>query len=296
MELTDTHTHLYIEAFDADRNEVIKRALENDVNYFFLPNIDNTSIRPMLDLEEKYPERCFAMMGLHPCSVGKDYQEQLAKVREWLDKRPFCAIGEIGMDLYWDKTFVREQETAFLQQAQWAVELDVPIVIHSRETTDLLINLIRDFNDPRLHGIFHCFGGTVEQAEAIIELGFLLGIGGVVTFKKSGLDQTVAKLGLENLVLETDSPYLAPTPFRGKRNESAYIRLIAEKVADIKGVDVAEVAPYHYGQCPKKYSSNRLACSHNNLFSAGKPRNIAGSNTKILNYCFFLQFLWQSHC
>ena len=242
MELTDTHTHLYIDAFDADRNEVMERAMENGVQYFFLPNIDGNSIRPMLDLEKEYPGRCFAMMGLHPCSVGEDYQQQLAVVRNWLDKRPFCAVGEIGMDLYWDKTYAAEQQAAFLQQAQWAVEFDIPIVIHSRETTDILIDLIRDFNDSRLRGIFHCFGGTIRQAEAIIELGFLLGIGGVLTFKKSGLADTIAGISLENLVLETDAPYLAPTPYRGKRNESGHIRIIAEKVAEIKGAKLDEVA------------------------------------------------------
>ncbi len=242
MHFTDTHTHLYIDAFDDDRDEVVERAIANGVSYFFLPNIDSGSIPAMLALEEKYPDRCFAMMGLHPCSVKENYKEELALVRDWLDRRPFCAIGEIGMDLYWDKTFAHQQEEAFLQQATWAVEKELPIVIHSRETTDVLIQLLQDFNNPALKGIFHCFGGSPEQAQKIIDLGFLLGIGGVATFKKSGLDKTLMEIDLQHIVLETDSPYLSPTPFRGKRNESAHIRIIAEKVAQIKGESLEKVA------------------------------------------------------
>ncbi|MCB0549628.1 MAG: TatD family hydrolase [Phaeodactylibacter sp.] len=242
MRLIDTHTHIYLEEFDEDREEMIQRALDSGVEQFFLPNIDSSSITRMLDLEEAYPGRCFAMMGLHPCSVKENFKEELAIVREWLDERPFCAVGEIGIDLYWDKTFLEQQKEAFLIQVDWAKELGVPIVIHSREATDILIELVEQAKDERLTGVFHCFSGTEEQARRIIGLGFYLGIGGVVTFKNAGLDKVMEKAGLEHVVLETDSPYLAPVPRRGKRNESAYVRLVAEKLAAIKGISFREVA------------------------------------------------------
>ena len=242
MQLIDTHTHLYLKQFDEDRDAMIQRAFEQEVEAFYLPNIDSTTIDDLLALEKAYPEHCFAMMGLHPCSVKENYKEELAIVKEWLDKRPFCAVGEIGIDLYWDKTFFEEQKEAFLTQIEWAVELDIPIVIHSRESTDIIIDILREVKQPRLRGIFHCFGGSVEQAEAIIDLGFLLGIGGVVTFKKSGLDKTMEQISLDHVVLETDSPYLAPTPYRGKRNESAYVRLVAQKLAEVKALTLEEVA------------------------------------------------------
>ncbi|MCB0578996.1 MAG: TatD family hydrolase [Phaeodactylibacter sp.] len=242
MRLIDTHTHLYLEQFDEDRDEMIRRALDSGVEQFFLPNIDSSSITKMLELEEAYPGRCFAMMGLHPCSVKENFEEELAIVRDWLDERPFCAIGEIGIDLYWDKTFLEQQKEAFLQQAEWAKELGVPIVIHSRESTDILIELTEQIKDERLRGVFHCFSGTEEQARRITELGFFLGIGGVLTFKNAGLDKVMEKIGLEHVVLETDAPFLAPVPYRGKRNESAYVRLVAEKLAALKGVSFREVA------------------------------------------------------
>ena len=199
MEFIDTHTHLYLDTFSEDRDAVIRRALEMDIHRMYLPNIDRSSIEDMLALEEQYPEHCFAMMGLHPCSVGPDYREQLAIVEKWLDQRPFKAVGEIGMDLYWDKTYRSEQEDAFRMQAGWAMERGLPIVIHSRETIDILIELMRGMDDDRLFGIFHCFTGTAAQAEAIIELGFVLGIGGVATFKNAGLDKTLADVPLEKL-------------------------------------------------------------------------------------------------
>lgn len=242
MRLIDTHTHIYLEQFDEDRDEMMQRALDSGVEQFFLPNIDSSSIQRMLALEEAYPERCFAMMGLHPCSVKEGFEEELAIVRDWLDERPFCAVGEIGIDLYWDKAFVEQQKEAFLIQAGWARELGIPIVIHSREATDLLIDLVEKIKDERLHGVFHCFSGTEEQARRIIGLGFFLGIGGVLTYKNAGLDKVMESIGLEHVVLETDSPYLAPVPNRGKRNESAYLRLAAEKLAAIKGVSFREIA------------------------------------------------------
>ncbi len=240
--LVDTHAHLYSEKFKDDRDEMIQRAVDNGVEQFFLPNIDNSSIEGMLALEKKYPNRCFPMMGLHPCSVQKNYKEELATVKAWLDKRPFCAVGEIGLDLYWDKTFFEQQKDAFRQQINWAKDLDVPIVIHSRESTSEVIEIIKAEKTDKLRGIFHCFGGSVEEANTIIDLGFYLGIGGVLTFKKAGLDKTMEEIDLAHVVLETDSPYLAPTPKRGKRNESAYTRLVAEKLAEIKGLSLEEVA------------------------------------------------------
>ncbi|HKK74156.1 MAG TPA: TatD family hydrolase [Saprospiraceae bacterium] len=242
MRLIDTHAHLYAEQFDKDRAAMIARAREVGVRQFFLPNIDRNSIPGMLELEKKYPGQCFAMMGLHPCSVKEDYEQELAAVRKWLDKRSFAAVGEIGIDLYWDKTFFEQQKDAFLKQVHWAKELDLPIVIHSREATDIIIDLLAALPEGTARGIFHCFGGSPEQARRIIDLGFYLGIGGVVTFKKSGLDKTLAEIDLEHLVLETDAPYLAPTPYRGKRNESAYIYKVAEKIAEIKERELEEVA------------------------------------------------------
>lgn len=238
----DTHTHLYSRKFDRDRSEVIQRALDAGVEAFYLPNIDRSSIEAMLQLEESYPQQCFAMMGLHPCSVKEDFREELAAVEGWLSRRAFCAVGEIGIDLYWDKTFFEQQKEAFLQQIEWAKELALPIVIHSRESIDIIIELLQGVNDERLRGIFHCFTGNRRQASAIIDLGFHLGIGGVLTFKNAGLDKTVASIPLEHLVLETDSPYLAPVPHRGKRNESAYVVSVAERLAEVKGLPLEEVA------------------------------------------------------
>lgn len=242
MQFIDTHAHLYAEEFDADRTEMVQRALEAGLSRMYLPNIDSTSIAGMLDLETQFPGQCLAMMGLHPCYVKENYREELAIVKNWLEKRSFPAIGEIGIDLYWDKTFVREQEEAFLTQVEWAKQYDLPIIIHSRESMDMILDLLQPVRHERLRGIFHCFTGTVQQAEAAIELGFLLGIGGVLTFKKSGLDVVLSEVDLKHLVLETDAPYLAPTPFRGKRNESSYLLKVAEKLAEVKAVSLSEVA------------------------------------------------------
>lgn len=242
MELIDTHAHLYLPEFDEDRDDMMARARDAGVHKFYLPNIDSRSIDSMLQLEAAYPGHCFAMMGLHPCSVKDNWEEELAIVKSWLERRRFAAIGETGIDLYWDTTHVAQQQQAFLQQVEWSLAYDLPIVIHSRESTDMLIDLLRELREPRLKGIFHCFGGTIAQAEAIIELGFLLGIGGVLTFKKAGLDAVLPHIGLQHLVLETDSPYLAPVPYRGKRNESAYVRLVAEKLAEVKQVSPEEIA------------------------------------------------------
>lgn len=242
MRLVDTHTHLYLEQFDDDRAAVLQRAVARQVQAFYLPNVDSGTIDGMLRMERDYPGQCFPMMGLHPCSVKEDVEKELKVVEEWLERRSFAAIGEIGIDLYWDKTFVAEQQMAFRRQANWAKSLGIPIVIHSRESTDMLIDLVSEEQDGRLSGIFHCFTGDFEQAEKIIDLGFHLGIGGVLTFKNAGLDKTVEKIDLRHLVLETDAPYLAPAPHRGKRNESAYVRLVAEKLAAVKEIDLEDVA------------------------------------------------------
>lgn len=238
----DTHTHLYSEEFNVDRKAVILSAINLGVEKFFLPNVDSSSIQGMLELEQQFPANCFPMMGLHPCSVKENYLEELTIVKSWLDKRRFFAIGEIGMDLYWDKTFVKEQEWAFRQQIEWAMEFNYTIVIHCRNAFDEIFTVLKSY--PKLpKGIFHCFSGTFEQAQHILDLGnFKLGIGGVVTFKNSGLDKVVEQLSINDLVLETDAPYLAPNPHRGKRNESAYIPLVAQKIADLKQLSIEDVA------------------------------------------------------
>ena len=239
--LIDTHAHLYSSKFDDDRADMIARAQAAGVERVYLPNVDSKSIEGMLALEAAYPDYCVAMMGLHPCSVKADYERELAVVREWLDERPFAAVGEIGIDLYWDKTFVKEQQAAFLTQTRWAKELGVPIVIHARESIDMLVELLQDEKGPELKGVFHCFTGNAEQARAVLDLGMYLGIGGVATFKNGGLDKVLPEVPLAALVLETDAPYLAPKPYRGKRNESAYVRLVAERVATIMNFSFEKV-------------------------------------------------------
>jgi len=242
MKLIDTHTHLYLKEFKEDIDAVIMDALANKVEKFFLPGIDSTTIDDLLQLEANYPDNCFAMMGLHPCSVKQDYEKELTIIKEWLDKRTFCAIGEIGLDLYWDTTFKQEQFDCFNLQMELALEKNLPIVIHCRNAMRETIDTVKPFAEKGLKGIFHCFGGTIKEANEIIEMGFLLGIGGVVTYKKSGLDEVLKHIDLKHIVLETDSPYLTPVPYRGKRNVSAYIKIIAEKVAEIKNCTIEEVA------------------------------------------------------
>jgi TatD DNase family protein len=242
MILTDSHAHLYLEQFDPDRHAVIRQAINQDVRYMILPNIDKDSIIPMMDLARDFPQNCFPMMGLHPTSVGMDYAGQLELVSEWLKKAKFYAIGEIGIDLYWDKTYFAEQQEAFRVQIRLALEYDLPVVIHSRNSFDEIFLLLKEVSQPGLKGVFHCFTGNMEQAEHIIKMGFLLGIGGVLTYKNSGLAEVVEKIPLTHLLLETDAPFLAPVPHRGKRNESAYIIAIANKLAEIKGIKVEEVS------------------------------------------------------
>lgn len=243
MQFVDTHTHLFSPSFDEDRTEIVQRAIKAGVETMLLPNIDVESIEPMYNLCAQFPQNCFPMMGLHPGSVDEKWEENLEIIRTNLFERKNCAVGEIGMDLYWDKTFVNEQAEAFRRQVNWAKELNLPIVIHAREAFDEIFAIVDELNDERLTGVFHCFTGTLEQAKKIQNYGgFKLGIGGVLTYKKAGLDEILKDVDLNELILETDSPYLPPTPHRGKRNESAYLLHVAEKLADVKGISLAEVA------------------------------------------------------
>ena len=238
---TDTHAHIYSDEFLPDREGVLSRAQEAGVEKIYMPNIDHTSIDAMLEVEMKYSGRCFAMMGLHPCSVKTDFQKELYLVEQWLGKRKFHAVGEIGTDLYWDKTFWEQQKEAFMIQVNWAKKHKLPIVIHCRESIDQTIELLEPLVDKTLRGIFHCFSGDAAQAKRIIAMGFYLGIGGVATFKNGGLDKVLPEVPMDRIVLETDSPYLAPVPHRGKRNEPSYIPLIANKVCELMNVAVEEL-------------------------------------------------------
>ncbi|HWY37663.1 MAG TPA: TatD family hydrolase [Bacteroidia bacterium] len=238
----DTHTHLYLEDFDNDIDAVMKRAAEVGVDKFFLPNIDSTSVNVLHELCKKYPAQCFPMMGLHPCSVKENYLKELDITQNLLRSNKYYAVGEIGIDLYWDKTTLPQQIEAFEKQIQWALDLHLPIVIHCRDAFDEIYDVLTKFKTlPK--GIFHCFTGSTEQAEKIIALkNFKLGIGGVITFKNSGLDKTIEQIDLKHLVLETDSPYLTPAPYRGQRNESSYLRIIAKRIAEVKNCNMGHVA------------------------------------------------------
>lgn len=243
IQLIDTHTHLYLQQFDEDRDAMIKRAIEAGVKRFYLPGIDSEHTQSMLDLETQYPNICYAMPGLHPCSVGENVDSELGIVKKMLDEpRQWCAIGEIGLDLYWDKTFFEQQKYAFRTQIRWAKEYNLPIVIHSRDATNECIEIVAEEKTDNLRGVFHCFGDSLETAQKIIDLGFYVGIGGVLTFKKAGLDIVAKDIPLDKIILETDAPYLAPVPYRGKRNESSYIALVAQKLAEVKDITIKEVA------------------------------------------------------
>lgn len=242
MKLIDSHSHLYTGEFDPDREEALQRAEKEGVEIILLPAIDSGTHEALLKLSEKHPGRCLPMMGLHPCSVNQHFREELAIARNYLENRSFKAVGEIGLDFYWDKTYTEQQYQAFHQQIEWALELDLPIAIHSRNSTDECIEVVRQHQQGKLRGVFHCFSGNAEQAARVIELGFYLGIGGVLTFKNSGLDKVMETITLDRVVLETDAPYLAPVPFRGKRNEPAYLKYVVEKLAAIKNCTVEEVA------------------------------------------------------
>lgn len=239
--MIDTHTHIYVEEFQKDVDEVIDRALKSGVEKMYMPAIDSGTHDCLVALERRFPLHCRAMMGLHPCSVKENYEQELEIVHQYLKQHSFAAIGEIGLDFYWDKTYVNEQYLAFRQQIEWALQYDYPIVIHSRNATRECIDVVREFSSKGLKGIFHCFGGTLEEAKDIIDVGFLMGIGGVLTYKNSGLQQVMKHIDLKHIVLETDAPYLTPVPHRGKRNEPSYIRFVADKLAEVKGISLDEV-------------------------------------------------------
>lgn len=240
--ITDTHTHLYSEQFDDDRASMIHRAKEAGVSRFFIPAIDSSYTDRMLSLEQEFPEDVYLMMGLHPTSVKENYLEELEHVKTWLSQRNFYAIGEIGIDLYWDQQYLKQQQEAFRTQIRWAKEMKLPIVIHCREAFDEIFEILEEEKGPDLHGIFHCFTGTLTQAKQAISYNMKLGIGGVATFKNGKIDKFLNEIPLEHIVLETDAPYLAPTPFRGKRNESSYITNVIDKLVGIYNKSFEEIA------------------------------------------------------
>ena len=242
MILIDTHCHLYGEEFTNDIENVLEMAGIEGVTKFYLPGLDSNAIDVMLTMEDRFPKKCIAMMGLHPCYVKENYLQELEIVNGWLSKRKFAAIGEIGLDFYWDKTFLKEQEESFRMQMEWAIAYNYPIVIHTRNAMQETLALVKEYVPKGIRGIFHCFSGNEADAQEIINAGFYLGIGGVITYKNSGLAEVIEKIDLQYLVLETDAPYLTPVPFRGKRNESSYLKYIAAKVATIKKTSVEEVA------------------------------------------------------
>jgi TatD DNase family protein len=242
MQLIDTHNHIYLTEFDGDRDEVIQRSLAAGVQRIMMPNIDSTSVAPMLAAEEHYPGICLPMMGLHPTSVKENYTDEMAVVEAALRKHKYYGIGETGIDLYWDQTFVTEQTFAFRRQLELAEEYNLPIIIHARESLDLIMEVIRSFGPGRVKGIFHAFPGTAREALAVVKMGFMIGIGGVVTFKNGRQAEAAIAAGINNIVLETDAPYLAPVPYRGKRNESAYLLHVTDKLSDLLAISPVEVA------------------------------------------------------
>lgn len=239
---TDTHTHLYYEADPEKLAQLMERCFTNKITRLFLPNVDSSSIPQVFNLAKLYPENCFPMLGLHPCDVKVNFQNELDVIRQEITQTKIYAIGEIGIDLHWDKTTLDFQQDAFRQQIAWAMESDLPIVIHCREAFNEILEILTELKNNKLRGIFHCFTGSAEQAAQVIEMGFYLGIGGVLTYKNSGLDKAIEHISLNHIVLETDSPYLTPVPFRGKPNESSYLVYVAQKLADLKQVSIEEVA------------------------------------------------------
>jgi TatD DNase family protein len=238
--MIETHAHLYAEDFDKDRADMMERAIEAGIESFYMPNIDSESIDAMFEVEVKF-NTSHATMGLHPCSVNKYFDKELYIVENWLSKRSFKAVGEIGLDFYWDKTYSDQQIEAFRIQIEWAKKYDIPIIIHCRESFDQAFEIVKELKTDKLNGVFHCFSGTAKEAAAVQEIGFYIGIGGVVTFKNGGLAEHIDNISLDHVVLETDCPYLTPTPHRGKRNEPLYLELIAQKIADIKKIRVEEL-------------------------------------------------------
>ena len=242
MTFIDTHSHIYLTDFDEDREAVLERADKAGITKILMPAIDSSTHGSMLKMEEQFPQKCASMMGLHPCSVLENYDVELSITEEFFLKKKFVAVGETGLDFYWDLTYKQQQYDAFQRQIDWALKYDIPVVIHSRNSIDECVEMIEKNQDGKLKGVFHCFSGTLEQARRVIDLGFYLGIGGVVTFKNAGLDKVLNELGLDNIILETDAPYLAPVPYRGKRNEPAYLEYVVDKLASIKGKTAEEIA------------------------------------------------------
>ncbi len=242
MQLIDTHSHIYLPEFAADRIAIMERAEKEGVAKIIQPAIDSSTHDAMLETEKAFPAICASMMGLHPCSVKVDFKAELKIARDHLGQRKFVAVGETGLDFYWDKTFTEQQYEAFREQIGWALHYDIPIVIHSRNSIDECIAVVKENQNGKLKGVFHCFSGDLLQAQKVIELGFNLGIGGVLTFKNSGLDKVMEHASLDHVVLETDAPYLAPVPFRGKRNEPAYLKYVVEKLAGIKNIPKEDIA------------------------------------------------------
>lgn len=242
MQLIDTHCHIYLPEFDNDCDEVIRRAVDSGVSKIMMPNIDSTSVEPMLAAEVKYPGYCLPMMGLHPTSVKENYRHELSMVETRLKEHKFYGIGETGIDLYWDKTFLKEQLVSFRRHLELAEEYDMPVVIHARESLEVIISELSSFGSSRVKGVFHAFPGGPEEAQRVVEMGFMIGTGGVVTFRNSRLGEAVNSVGINNIVIETDAPYLSPVPHRGKRNESSYLTLVTDKLSEILAITPAEVA------------------------------------------------------
>ena len=255
MRLIDTHCHLYLKEFAGDIGEIIQRAEKEGVEKFYLPAIDSSVLDDLLALEDQFPDKCIGMIGLHPCSVKDNYKDELRLVEEWLDRRSFAGIGEIGLDFHWDRTFEKQQYEVFHRQIEWALGKDWPIVIHSREAMAESIGVVREHQNGRLKGIFHCFTGDAGSAKEITDAGLYLGIGGVLTYKNSGLAETLKHIDLEYMVLETDAPYLSPIPFRGKRNESSYLTWVVARLAEVKGVTAEEVARVTTANAQKIFGS-----------------------------------------
>lgn len=252
--IIDTHSHIYLPEFDADRAEMVKRAENEGISLILMPAIDNQTHSRMFGVEQDCSGTCRGMMGLHPCSVNERYQEELKIVQDHFEQREFVAVGETGLDFYWDRTFTKEQYESFQIQIELAMQYDIPIVIHSRNSIDECIKVIGNNQKGNLKGVFHCFSGDIEQAKQIIGLGFYLGIGGVITFKNSGLDQVMLDVDMTNVILETDAPYLAPVPFRGKRNECSYLKYVVEKLSEIKNISKNEIETATTNNASKLFS------------------------------------------
>lgn len=253
--MIDSHVHLYDEKFDADRDAMLQRALDAGIERLYMPNCNSETVEGMLAIEKQYPGVCFAMMGVHPCYINANYKEELDRVEYWLQQRDFVAIGEIGLDYYWDKTYVQEQKEAFTRQMEWALAKQRPVVIHMRESTRDTLDLVKPFSQRGLKGVFHCFSGSLETAREIIEMGFYLGLGGVLTYPKAGIQQVIQEIDIQHLILETDAPYLSPVPHRGRRNEPAFLPHVATMLADLKKISLEELRAKTNNNCVSLFGS-----------------------------------------